>query len=528
MQCLHDETRSAFNALIDELDGEGAASLLGAVAPKGFGGSTVQAVLDELAAAMGQLGGNIEVDGSSLVQLVAAAVENDLLDEYYTAPQVEEKLSGLGVDALEQRMDSVESALAQEGVVLGEVERTYPFTLPAAELAGAAEHMPTALGNALCIGSELVSLTAGSGGMMLTKVDPLAGEISSVALSGSALPLTSASCSFRPLWTDKAGEYLLVKASGVWYLVSLKTGACAQLVSGSEHTFCGAARVGNIVTAVFHKEGNIWFYRRSVAGDSGTSPALTALDTCYESGSALDRVLNVYGGVFVMLKYSDSDSKLKVYEPSAMTCSAEFSTGIAGANACSGIVIDGENCWFLMEKGDGSRCQAGCVIAAGESFTAPVLTVGADELSGSRVVGGEGGALYVAVGRTLYTLDGESLAILEAATLPAALSPNVCAMNGAPLSGLWGGKYILVDGWLVNMQDMSSVALRCDGSAPEGYAVQPVAGRYFAAAAKDKWYFFDSLLRPVWGMVPYITPDRPEAVTEPEADTSAFGAMSKV
>ena len=46
MQCLHDETRAAFNALVEELVGNGAAAQIGAAAPSGLAGSTVQAVLD--------------------------------------------------------------------------------------------------------------------------------------------------------------------------------------------------------------------------------------------------------------------------------------------------------------------------------------------------------------------------------------------------------------------------------------------------------------------------------------------------
>ncbi|MBR6654638.1 MAG: hypothetical protein IKL27_07910 [Oscillospiraceae bacterium] len=502
MQCLHDETRSAFNALVDELTGSAAAAQLGAAAPKGFAGKTVQAVLDELAAALGQLGGSLEMEDSTLVQLVAAAVERDLLDEYYTSVQVEEKLDGLGVDALEQRVDSMESALSQEGVVLGEVERMYPFTLPAAELAGAAELMPAELGNALCIGGELISLTAGESGMMLTKVKPLEGVITSAALSGNPLPLTDASKGFEPLWADPAGEYMLVKAASVWYLVSLKTGACAQLVSGSENTFCGAARVGNIVTAVFHNDGNLWFYRRSVAGDSGTQPALTALDTYHESGSALDRVLNVYGGVFVMLKYNAAASVMKAYEPGNMLAGAEVSTGLAGAFVHSGARIDGASCLFLMEKDDGSRYQAKCVLAADNTLS---LTVGETEMSGSRIICGINGMLCAVAGETVYAVDSDTLAVQATMKLPAAVPDAICSVEGAVLGEPWGGKYVLLDGWLLNVEDMTVRALRCDGAAPAGYALLPAAQRYFAAHTDSRWYFFDSLLRPVWGMVPYVT-----------------------
>lgn len=505
MQCLHDETRSAFNALVDELAGSAAAAQLGAAAPKGFGGKTVQAVLDELAGALGELGGSLEMEDSTLVQLVAAAVERDLLDDYYTSGQVEEMLGGLGVDTLEQRMNSMENALSQEGVVLGEVERMYPFTLPGAELAGAAELMPAELGNALCIGGELVSLTAGESGMMLTKVKPLEGVITHAALSGNSLPLTDASKSFEPLWADAAGEYMLVKAASVWYLVSLKTGACAQLVSGSENTFCGAARVGNIVTAVFCSDGDLSFYRRSVAGDSGTQPALTALDTYHESGSALDRVINVYGGVFFMLKHNAAGSVLKAYEPGEMLASEEFSTGLAGAFVHGGVCLEGESCLFLMEKGDGSRHWAKCVITEGDTFSAPTLNVGEAEMSGSRLVGGGEGRVYAADDAAVYVMDGDSLAVLDGVELPAALPDGVCAMNGAVLGKLWGDKYILAGQWLLNVEDMSRRALRCDGAAPEGYAVLPAAQRYFAAHSGGRWYFFDCLLRPVWGMVPYVT-----------------------
>lgn len=505
MQCLHDETRSAFNALVSELTDGGAAAQLGAAAPKGFAGKTVQAVLDELAGALGELGGSLEMEDSTLVQLVAAAVERDLLDEYYTSVQVEEKLDELGIEALEQRVDSMESALSQEGVVLGEVERMYPFTLPAAELAGAAELMPTDLGNALCIGEALVSVTAVESGMMLTKVKPLEGVISSVALSGEPLPLTAASKSFLPLWTDAAGEYLLVKAASVWYLLSLNTGVCSILASGSENTFCGAARLGNIVTAVFHNDGELWFYRRSVAGDSGTQPAITALDSYSESGSALDRVLNVYGNVFAMLKYGAAQSVLKIYEPGEMLCSGEFSTGLAAAFAHSGVRLDGKICLFLMEKGDGSRYQARCVLASGDTFSAPTLTLGDTEMSGSRIIAKSGGMLCAAAGATLYVMDSNTLEVQGTAELPAAVPETACGLEGAVLGELWGDKYILAEGRLMNAEDMSVRALRCDGAAPEGYAIQPAAQRYFAAHSGGRWYFFDSLLRPVWGMVPYVT-----------------------
>ncbi len=523
MQFLHDETRAALNALVDELGGEGAAAALGAVAPEGLSGSTVQAVLNELAAAMGSMGGSVQIDGGTLAQLVAAAVERDILGGYYTAPQVEEKLSQLGVTGLEQRMGNMENALSADGVVLGEVNRTYPFTLPAAELAGAEEFFAPARSNVISTGGELVSLAAVEGAMRLTRVKPETGEVSHLSLTGDVLPMNETSLSFVPHWTD--GSYVILKAAAAWYLLSIETGACVRLVSGTEYSFCGAARIGNIITAVFHNEGSLYFYRRSTAGDSGRQPALTALDTYTESGSAMDRVLNVYGGVFVMLKYGASDSKLKVYEPSEMLGSAEFSTGLAAARAVCARP-DGENCWCVIETESGSY-PARCRLAAGSTFSAPAITRGSAG-AGERIVGKKDTVIYAAQGKTLYKLGCETMATLGTLTLPAEVPASAVSLEGGKMSELWGGKYVLTGDRLLDVENMKYLALRCDGATPEAYAVLPAAERCFAARAKGRWYMFDSLLRPVWGMVPYVAGEQPDENEEPRANTSAFGAMNKV
>ncbi len=192
-------------------------------------------------------------------------------------------------------------------------------------------------------------------------------------------------------------------------------------------------------------------------------------------------------------------------KPGEMLASEEFSTGFAGAFVHGGVRLEGESCLFLMEMGDGSRHWAKCVITEGDTFSAPTLNVGEAEMSGSRLVGGGEGRVYAADDAAVYVMDGETLALLDSVELPAALPDGVCAMNGAELGKLWGGKYIIAGQWLLNVEDMSRRALRCNGAAPEGYAVLPAAQRYFAAHSGGRWYFFDCLLRPVWGMVPYVT-----------------------
>lgn len=522
MQCLHDETRSAFNALVEALTASTAASELGASAPAGLSGKTVQALIQELAEAIGALGGSVELEGSSLARYVADAVEADVLGGYYDAEQVDEKLSGLGVDALGERVAAMENAFAREGVVMGEVVQAYPFTMPGAELVGVSDVM----GGPLLLGDTLAAIVEEGGNMLLKKLNVLTRERVSVELSGIAM--FDESLAYSVLWVDEAGEYMTVQAGSAWYLVSLKTGVCSLLAEGGDYAYCGAVRHANIVTAVLHKGGNLWFYRRNVAGDNGSAPAITALDTYYESGSANDRVLNVYGdSLFVMLKYNSGDSKLKLYAPADMSCSAEFSTGLGGAYAAGGVKLWGSDCYFLLKTASGEY-QAKCGITVTDGAAVPSLTVGAAQLGGSRVIARGEAVVYAVWGKELYTLDGSTMELLSTDTLPAEVDGGLCAVNGAELAELWGGRYIPAGGWLLDASDMSALALRCDGAAPEEYALHAAAGRYFVACCAGRWYLFDSLLRPVWGMVPYVTAAEPEedAVLD-EVDTSDYGSLSK-
>lgn len=505
MQCLHDESRAAFNALVDELTDSGAASQIGAAAPRGFGGSTVQAVLNELAAAIGELGGSFEVEGSALAELVAAAIRREMLSEYYTAAKVEEKMEALGIAMLTQRMNDMENALSADGIVAGEVTAAYPFTLPAAELAGAAE----LIGDkpAVWTNGELVTVAASE----IVRVQPSEGEIKRLPLRGDIIPAAAA---FEPVWSE--GGYLIGQAAGVWYLVSVKTGACALLSSAEGSAFCGAARVGNIVTAVFCRDGSLHFLRRSIAGDSGSQPALTALDAYTESGSTYDRVLNVWGGVFVMLKYRDAGSVLKIYEPSEMACSAEYAAG----SACRARSIRpaGEDCFFVIET-DGASHPARCRLG---TSSVPVLTVGAG--SAEHIIAATGSYVFAVDGSDAVCMDKASLATLESIALPADVPTP---MDGAPLGEPWGGKYVLVGSRLLNIETMKFTALRCEGAKPEKFAILPAAERCFAACANGSWYVFDSLLRPVWGTVPYVRVVQKNESAAPAVDTSAFGAMNK-
>lgn len=527
MQCLHDETRTAFNDLVEELSSPYAAAQVGAAAPSGLTGTTVQALIKELAEAIGALGGSVEVEGSALADYVAEAVKNDVLGGYYSGSQVEEKLAALGVEALEGRIADMEGAFAQEGLMLGEVVKEYPFTMPAAEMAGAETYITPSAGSAAFVGEELLGLSMGEDGMLLSKVNGAEGKLSSLPLLGDPPPFSAASRSFTLLWTDKEQEYLILRIGSAWYLLSRATAACSLLASGSDRAFCGAARVGNIITAVFAAGGSVYFYRRSIAGDSGSAPAITALDSYYEAGSGSDRVLNVCGGVFVMLKYDAADSKLKVYEPSEMVCSAEFSTGMAGAWAAGGIRISGEDCRFLLYK-DGAYRMARCFLDCSGDFAAPTLTEGDEMPANCRIIAETEAGLYAAADSALYLLNGETMRVLKESELPGAVPADFCRTDGATIGGLWGGRYIPAGGMLVDPEDMSARALRCGSGKPAGYGTAPVSGRYFAAFYGGAWHLFDCLLRPVWGMVPYVTAEVPEDENEPEADTSAFGAMSKV
>ena len=266
-----------------------------------------------------------------------------------------------------------------------------------------------------------------------------------------------------------------------------------------------------------------------IAGDNGESPAITALDTHYESGSAYDRVLNIYSdSLFAMLKYNSGDSKLKLYAPADMSCSAEFSTGLAGVYAVSGICRRDTDAYCLLVDKDGVYRQARCAVTVTDGAAKPALTVSEDTLPDSRVIARGEGVVYAVSGTALYVLDAETLELLATEALPGTPNSYLCALDGAALGELWGGKYIPAGSWLVDVSDMSSRALRCDGSAVEGYAVHPAAGRYFAAHADSKWYLFDSLLRPVWGMVPYVTASESVSEELPEVDMSAYGSMTRV
>ncbi|MDD6188839.1 MAG: hypothetical protein PUB32_04590 [Clostridiales bacterium] len=528
MQSLHDEARDALNALIDALSAPTAASELGAVAPDGLSGRTVQALIGELAAAIGALGGAVELDGSTLARLVAESMETDVLGDYYTGTLVEEKLKALGLDALTARVTDMENAFSREGVVMGEVAQPYPFTMPGAELAGLSGIMSTQWTNRIFLGNTLSTVVAGTESMLLKRVNVLTREEFSTPLSGQAMPISANSQNFVPLWVDDAGEYMIAKAGYVWYLLSLKTGVCSQLASGSEYTYCGTARLGNIVTAVFYYNNNIYFYRRNIAGDNGSAPAITALDNYYESGSARDKVLGTYGSsLFFMLKYNTGDSKLKAYAPAEMSCSAEFSTGLAGVYACGGICRRGTDCYFLLATSSGTYYHARCGVSLNGSAAKPSLVVGESAVYGSRVIARGDGVVYAVSGSNLYVLDAETVLMLSSAVLPGTPSSYLCSMNGAELGELWGGRYIPAGSDLVDVSDMSRRALRCDGISVEGYAVHTTAGRYFVAYAGGKWYLFDSLLRPVWGMVPYVTAETQEKPVLPQPDTSNYGTLTK-
>lgn len=511
MQSLHDEARDALNALIDALSAPTAAAELGAVAPDGFSGRTVQALIGELAAAIGALGGEVELDGSTLARLVAESMETDVLGDYYTGNQVEEKLKALGMDALTARVANMENAFSQEGVVMGEVVQPYPFTMPGAELVDLSGTMSTQRTNCVLWGDTIFTILLGSENVLLKKVNLLTMQETILPLKGQSLPLSANFNSFVPLWMDDAGEYMTIKAGYVWYLLSVKTGVCSQLVSGSEYTYCGTARLGNIVTAVFYYNNNIYFYRRNIAGDNGDEPSITALGNYYESGSSRDRVLGVYGNSqFFMLKYSSGESKLKAYAPADMSSSAEFSTGLEGVYAEGRICRRGTDCYFLLATASGAYYQARCGVSLSGGTAKPGLVVGESAAYGSRVIARGDGVVYAVSGAKLYILDAETMQLRSSAVLPAAPSSYLCSWNGLELGELWGGKYIPAGSYLVDVSDMSRRALRCDGLSVEGCAVHPTPGRYFVAYASGKWYLFDSLLRPVWGMVPYVTSEKGE------------------
>ena len=533
MQLLHDEARDALNAALDRLESSAGAEEIGARSPGGMQGENVQALINELAAAISSLAGNIALDGGTLAQLVAAALEGDVLGGYYSKEQVNELIAALGVSSLSGRVTSIENAIAADGVVAGEIVREYPFTAMCAPLRGAEAVLGTSTSNRVFINGRLWGLTFGDGGVQLKSVDVLSAKYFAVTLTGEVMSATAAaSVSYSVLWLDAAGEYMIVKAGTEYYLISLVSGASARLCAGSNYGYRGCARLGGVICAVFYEGGYIYFERRDVGSDAAGAPLITKLTRSYETGSVYDAVLNVYGEqLFVMLKYGADESKLKVYAPDIMSASSEFATGLAGAYAQGSVRLSGGDCYFIISTAPGYR-PAKCTLTTSGSSAVPVLTVGGESIGGASIAAGDGSSVYCVYGKTLYRLGADSMDIEETLQLPEELSTELCFFNGAPLGELWGGgKYLPAGRCIVNVSDMSSRRICCAGdAAPESYALQPAPERYFVVKSGGEWHLFDCLLRAVWGMVPYTPSSQRAAARGVSAvlDTSGFTPVCTV
>lgn len=504
MQLLHDETRDAVNALIDTLLSSAGASKLGASAPSGLSGSNVQAIIDELAAAISELAGGVNIDGSTLTELVAAALENDILGDYYSGSQVDSLIAALGVPTLSSRLSTIENTLSADGVAVGEVVCEYPFTLPGAELAGFSSTIYTDK-NRLFLNNKLIGFKIFQNETNIESIDVLTGEHKQIPLTGQIFSYSNLSTSeYTVRWIDKNGEYLILQFSNAYYFVSLISGRCLKLCSGSDYGYRGTIRLGGLICSMFHRSSTLYFYRLDVSSDSAASPLITSMDTYSETGSGDDRMLGSYGGdtLFVFKKFS-TNCKIKAFKPAVMSSSVEYSTGLNNASIYGNVILQGDSCYFIINLNNTYRL-AKCSVSSQSGSPVPSITVGETDFGITSIICRKDSSIYCARDTTLTVLNADTLEPEQTATLPTSISASLIPTSGSDFAPLWGGKYLPIGEYLFDTETLKSRHIRCDGETPAGYAIQSLAGRRLLCYRDSRWYMLDSMLRPVWGMVPYL------------------------
>ncbi len=506
LQLLHNETRDALNEAVDTLSSPAGAASVGAIAPQGLSGANVQELINSLASALATVGEGSGTGGAELAELVAQRLGQTILSDYYTAQQLDALISALGVEAVAARVAAIEARLRTDGVIAAEIVAETPYSVRCAELPDAASVAAGTTNGTMFDGRRLMALHFYEGSVTLKSFDIFTGEMRELVLSGDAVSFSSNTAAYHSiLWMDEGCDYILLKVGNGFYLVSLKSGRCSAIANGSDCFYRGAVKNGSVITVMIFRSSQTYFYRRSVSGDGEGSPAIAALGTTTDTGSSNDMLIGPCSAThFAVFKYGATDSKIKIFEAAGMAASAEFSTGLSGAYAYDGARYASGVSYFLIYRQNGVYL-AKCSFVPGAGSYIPTLKVNPQPVDSMKLVALAEGALYGVYSRKLYIIDAASLAVRELRDVPAGADAGLVTLAGTPFGGLWGGKYLPLGAYLYEPETGKSRAIRCFGAnTPDYYAVHPFGGRYFAVNSAGRWFFYDCLLRPVWGMAPYI------------------------
>ncbi len=513
MQLLHDEAKDALNETVDTLSSPTGAASVGATAPQGLSGANVQELINSLASALATVGEGSGGGGAELAELVAQRLGQTLLSDYYTAQQLDALISALGVEAVAARVAAIEAKLRTDGVMAAEIVAETPYSVQCAELPDEASTAAGVNTGTLFDGRRIMALHFYNNAVTLRSFDIFTGETKELPLCGDAISFSSNTAAYHSiLWVDEDCRYALLSVGNNLYVVSLLSGACCSVAGGSDCFYRGAVKNGSVITVMTFRSTQTYFYRCTVAGDSAASPGITSLSSATDTGSSNDMIIGPCSAThFAVFKYGASGSKIKVFEASGMSASAEYVTGLAGAYAYDGARYSSGTSYFLLYRQNGIYL-AKCTFAHSGSSYIPTLKVNPEPVESMKLIALEGGVCYGVYSRKLYLFDASTLALRETRDIPAGADNGLVMLAGTRLGGLWGGKYLPLGYCLYEPATGKYRRIRCVGQyTPEYYAIHPFAGRYFAVSCSGRWYYYDCLLRPVWGMAPYYPASGAEA-----------------
>ncbi len=506
LQLLHDEAKDALNEAVDTLSSPAGAANVGAMAPQGLNGANVQELINSLASALATVGEVSGGGGEELAELVTQRLRQTILSDYYTAQQLDALIAALGVEAVAARVAAIEAKLRTDGVIAAEIVAETLYSVHCAELPDEASYAAGSASGTLFDGTKLMALHFVDGSVTLKSFNIFTGVTTELALRGDAISFSSNTASYHTvLWTDEECKYIILKVGSGFYLVSLVSGYCSALASGSDCFYRGTVKNGGVITTMIFRTSQLYFYRRRVTGDGAASPSVTPLSTVTEAGGSNDMVIGPCSAThFAVFKYGASDSKIKIYEASGMASSAEHSTGLAGAYVYDGARYISGASYFMLYKQNGNYLAKCSFSGSGGSIT-PTLRLNSSPLQSLKLLALAGGTLYGVYSRQLYVMDASTLAVREVRDIAEPADNGLVSLMNTALGGLWGGKYLPLGGSLYEAASGKRRAIRCVGlNTPDSYAVHPFAGRYFAVNSGGQWYYYDCLLRPVWGMAPYM------------------------
>ncbi len=506
LQLLHDEAKDALNEAVDTLSSPAGAANVGAMAPQGLSGANVQELINSLASALATVGEVSGGGGEELAELVTQRLRQTILSDYYTAQQLDALISALGVEAVAARVAAIESKLRTDGVIAAEIVAETPYSVHCAELPDEASYAAGTTSGTLFDGTSIMALHFLDSGVKLSKFNIFTGVTTELSLRGDAINFSSSTAAYHTvLWTDEECKYIILKVGSGFYLVSLVSGYCSALASGSDCFYRGTVKNGGVITTMIFRTSQLYFYRRRVTGDSAASPSVTSLSSVTEAGGSNDMVIGPCSAThFAVFKYGASDSKIKIYEASGMASSAEHSTGLAGAYVYDGARYISGASYFMLYMQNGNYLAKCSFSGSGSSIT-PTLRLNSSPMQSLKLLALAGGTLYGVYSRQLYLIDASTLAVRQTRDIAEAADNGLVSLMCTALGGLWGGKYLPLGGSLYEAASGKRRAIRCVGlNTPDSYAVHPFAGRYFVVNCGGRWYYYDCLLRPVWGMAPYM------------------------